>query len=94
MIRPAREKFLATYGEAWKSVLKSNAIVFEEATVASLLELAEDLPIECAVPQMACDAHQQMIGARKVLNILCSLHQPPTPPKPDLNKGLNYQAGI
>ena len=94
MLRPAREKFLATYGEAWKAALKTHSVAFEEATIASLLELAEDLPIECATPQTACDSHQQMIGARKVINILCSLHQPPPQPKPDRNKGLDYNAGV
>jgi hypothetical protein len=94
MLRTPRDRFLSTYGQAWKKLINDHVITIEEATNTSLMELAHDLPIECATPQMACDAHQQMIGARKVLDILCSLHQPPPKPPQDTTKSLNYQAGV
>lgn len=73
--------------------MKDHSIEVEEATVAALMELQQEMPIDCATPQIACDSHQQMTGARKVLGILCSLHQPPTKPQPG-PRGLDYQAGV
>lgn len=92
MLRTPRERFVNSPDfDAFKKVVQ--APCFEEATITALLELERDLPLECPLPQMAADAHQQMVGARKYLEILCSLHQPQTTPKP-ASKGLNYQAGI
>jgi hypothetical protein len=94
MLRTPRDRFLFTYGAAWKKILADHTIEVEEAILTSLMELQSDLPIECSTPQMACDAHQQMIGARKVLDILCSLHQPPPKQPQDTTKSLNYSAGV
>lgn len=61
---------------------------------AALGQLANELPIDCAVPQQACDAHQQMIGARKYMDILSSLHVPETSPKTIQTKSLDYGHGV
>ena len=93
MLRTPREKFLASYGSKWMGAVREHSIEFEEAIITALLELAQEMPRDCATPQIACDSHQQMIGAHKVLDILCSLHQPPSKPPP-IPKGLDYQAGV
>lgn len=94
MLRGPKEKFLADYGTGWKKLVSENPRLFEEAFFATLLELATDLPLDCAIPQQACDAHQQMAGARKALRILSSLHEPTSTTKPATPRGLDYSAGV
>jgi hypothetical protein len=94
MIRSPREKFISIHGDSWKKLVSTNPTMMEDAFNNSLLELGRDMPLDCALPQQACDAHQQMAGARKLLDILSSLHQPQTTPKSSQTKGLNYQAGV
>lgn len=93
MLRTPKELFIASaYAGAWKKVAQDDS--FEHALTSALSQLETEMPLECAVPQQACDAHQQMIGARKFMEILCLLHVPNTPPTSNKPKGLDYQAGI
>jgi len=93
MLRTPKERFVAsTHKNAWEKVIQSE--VFEEAVHASLEQLASELPPECAVPQIACDSYQQMIGARKYMEILCSIHVPQTTPKTVQRQELDFQAGV
>lgn len=93
MLRTPKERFLAsTYSGQWGKITQGD--VFEEALHAALSQLEDDMPLECAVPQQACDAHQQIIGARKFMQILSSLHMPPTTPPTTKQKGLDYSAGV
>lgn len=93
MLRSPKERFLAsTHSGAWGKLASGE--VFEEAVHAAFAQLEHDMPLECPTPQQACDAHQQMIGARKFMDILCSLHVPNTSPKPPTVKGLDYSAGV
>lgn len=90
MLRTPRERF-AAHVDTWRKLVQTEA--FEEATVTALLELNRSLPLQCDFPQMAVDAHQQMVGARKFVEILCSLHEP-SENKSTAPQGLNYQAGV
>lgn len=90
MLRTPRERFSA-HVDTWRKLVQTEA--FEEATVTALLELNRSLPLQCDFPQMAVDAHQQMVGARKFVEILCSLHEP-SENKSTAPRGLNYQAGV
>lgn len=93
MLRSPKERFLtSTHSGAWGKVCNSET--FEEAIHSALSELATHMPLDTQVPQQACDAHQQMAGARKYMEILCSLHRPDTTPKPNQPKGLDYEAGV
>lgn len=92
MVRSPREKFTTSiHCGDWKRLSQSEA--FEEASIAAMLELQADLPKDC-IPQQAADSHQQMVGARKYLEILCAIHEPTKNPKPAAARGLDYQAGV
>lgn len=93
MLRTPKERFLAsTHSGAWGKIVSGE--IYEEALHAALAQLETETPMECPIPQHAADAHQQMIGARKFMEILCSLHVPNTPHKPPTVKGLDYSAGV
>lgn len=92
MLRPARVHFASTpHRIAFEAIATSPA--FEEATLAALLEFQADLPME-ATPNQAADAHNMMVGARRFLTILCTIHQPQTTSKPEKLPELNWQAGV
>jgi hypothetical protein len=93
MLRSPKERFLSsTLSGAWGKVVQMEA--YEEAIHAALGQLCADSPKECPVPQAACDAHQQLIGARKVLDILSTLHVPEKPTTTTQPGTLNYEAGV
>ena len=66
----------------------------QQAFHAAISQLCSEYPLECSVPQLACDAHQQLIGARKVLDILSSIHVPEKPTKSTQPAGLQYEHGV
>lgn len=91
MLRSPKEKFaISAFKKPFEQMVMTQA--FEEATHAALLELAMEMP---DAPSAQCmDPHSQMVGARKVLEILSKLHvkeeanqQPRTP-------RLNEAAGV
>jgi hypothetical protein len=93
MLRSPKERFIATtHAGAWGKL--TNGEMFDDAVHAALAQLATELPMECPVPQHAADAHQQMIGARKYMEILSTLHSPETTPTPKQPRGLDYTAGV
>jgi len=95
MIRPPRTKFLSSpHASNWKKFVKEHPDAIEEAMSCALLELTDNLPLETAMPQQACDAYQQMVGARKLLAILSTIHEPQTTTKIVQPKGLDYNAGV
>jgi len=91
LIDPRTRFAQSTHAAAFKKIVATPD--FEEATLAALLSLQREMPIECN-PQQSLDAHQQMVGARRYLEILCSLHEPVTQPKPAPKKGLDYSSGV
>lgn len=92
MLRSPRDKFTSSvHFDGFKKIVQTEA--FEEATLAALLELEREQPIEC-LPQQSVDAHQQMVGARRYLEILCSLQQPQQETTKAPARGLNYAAGV
>ena len=93
MLRTPKERFLETTKAAAWGKLTSGEL-YEEAVHSALSQLATELPIECPVPQVACDAYQQMIGARKYMEILSSLHVKPEDTKTTQPKSLDYAAGV
>lgn len=95
MLRAPRDIFNASHGETWRKLVNANPNAFEAALEASLLELVNDMPKDTnGMAQFACDAHQQVAGARKLVDIISTLHEPKAQPKPLAPKGLNYPAGI
>lgn len=92
-MRTPKQRFLeSSYSGQWGKIASSET--FEEALHAAFTQLQFEMPIECAQPQQACDAHQQMVGARKLMDILCSLHTPQTTTKTVQSKGLDYSVGV
>lgn len=64
---------------------------FEVACHAALATLVESLPVGVADPSKSWDAYLQIIGARRVLEILSHLHEPDEPSKPTEWPTLNYE---
>jgi hypothetical protein len=64
---------------------------FHVACEYSLLALLQEQP-EATDPSKGWDSHSQMIGARRVLEILKSLHQVEEVQKPVKPPTLNYRA--
>ena len=62
---------------------------FQTACEYALLELAQSQP-EATDPSKGWDAHSQMVGARKVLEILKALHEPVKEQKPLQSQSLKY----
>lgn len=75
--------------KAYPSLLSNEA--FEPACHAALMELVESLPPGAADPSKAWDSYLQIVGARKVLDLLGRLHEPDATPKPEQWPTLNYE---
>jgi len=95
MLHTPREKFsMSAHAQAWKRIVEQGE-TFEEATLAALLEMQSHYPVDYGTqPQIACDAHQQMAGARRFLDILTTIYQPPEKPEQIERKTLDHQAGV
>jgi hypothetical protein len=92
MLRTARSKFVnGPQRAAFEAIVASPA--FEEATLAALLELQSDMPLVTS-PNQAADCHNMMAGARRYLEVLCSIHLPETKPKSSKSQELNWDAGV
>lgn len=63
---------------------------FETACNAAILGLIESLPGSAAEPSKAWDSYLQILGARRVLEILSTLHEPETTPTPQKWPSLKY----
>jgi hypothetical protein len=66
---------------------------FEPACHAALASFVESLPTSTAEPSKSWDAHCQIVGARRVLEILSTLHEPDTTPTPQKWPTLKYDDG-
>jgi hypothetical protein len=92
MLRSPRVKFVTgPHKAAFETIVASQA--FEEATLAALLEYQASLPLDCDLNQ-AVAAHNQMVGARRFLDTLCSIHKPETVHKQAEQTGLDETAGV
>lgn len=93
-MRTPREAFLVSGNVAeFKKVVANTG--FEPACEYALLQLAMELapttiPGMPADPYIAIDANSQLHGARRVLEILQSLHEPIKPPTRTEKQELNY----
>jgi len=92
MLRTPRAYFASTPHRA-KFEAIATAPEFEAATLAALLEFQADLPMD-TTPNQAADAHNMMVGARRFLSILCTIHQPVTNQKPAKLPELDWSAGV
>lgn len=93
MLNTPRQKFSqSSFAPKFKDIVERNE-AFEEATLAALLEFQTTLPLDTTQPQQACDAHQQMAGARKFLDILTTIYQP-VKQTPLMTRGLDHTAGV
>lgn len=75
--------------KAYPSLLSNEA--FEPACHAALMGLVESLPPGATDPSKAWDAYLQIVGARKVLDLLGRLHEDDEVPKPEQWPTLNYE---
>jgi len=66
---------------------------FEPACNAAILGLIESLPATAADPSKSWDCYLQIVGARRVLEILSQLHEPETTPTPQKWPTLKYDDG-
>lgn len=90
MIRPARETF-CTGPHRLTHEQQAKTESFHVACDYALLALLEELP-ESGDPSKAWDCHSQVVGARRVLAILRTLHEMPEEKKLPKPPSLNYQA--
>jgi hypothetical protein len=83
-MRTSRESFLLT-GKApdWKRLVASDA--FEPACLHALMQLASEISDPLNPTGLA-----QIIGARRVLEILGTISEPETMPKPTPRETLHY----
>ena len=89
-MRTAKELFRKTvYFDDYQKLISTAA--FEPACHAALSTLLESFPESTADPSKSWDAHCQMVGARRVLDILNRLHEPDQPFKEVRPPELNYQ---
>lgn len=92
MLPSPKERFAtSTYKDSWSKVVATES--FMEAASASLLELQAELPVD-PTPNQAADAHNKMLGARRFLEILSTIHQVETKTEPRTTKTLNWSAGV
>lgn len=88
-IRHPKDTFLASTSKVpFEAVASSDA--FHIACDYALLVLSEETPLR-PTPNEAADAHQQMVGARRVLNILKTLSEPREKPREPIGPKLNYK---
>lgn len=80
MPRTAREAFLASTAKEPFSKL-AESVAFDTACEYALLTLVEEMPAE-AEPNLAWTQHAKIIGARRAIEILRTLHVPPAAPAP------------
>lgn len=86
-----REAFQkSTYRKTWEEFTMTAA--FESAIHAALLQFATELPDS---PSPSCiDPHSQMVGARKVLQMLSNIHLKEEEAKKRKTDQLNYAVGV
>lgn len=91
MTRSPRETFQKSpYRKPWEEFTMTAA--FDEASRAALLQMAVELPES---PSPSCmDPHSQMVGARKVLALLATIHKPEADAEKPKAPRLNYEAGV
>jgi len=90
-MRTSKELFQSSPAFADFSQILTNR-AFEPACSAALLGLIESLPAHSADPSKAWDAYLQIVGARRVLEILSELHVKDEPSKAVPFPTLNYAA--
>lgn len=69
-----------------------NNPAFETACSVALASFIENLPQSSADPSKAWDSYLQIVGARRVLEVLGTLHEADQEAKPTKFPTLNYDA--
>jgi len=89
MIKSPKEKFQSSQIRTgqWEQIVHNH--IFDEACDSALLHMQEGL-----FSNDNFIAHQQMVGALKIIRILKTLHETTQEPKKQTIQGLNYQAGV
>jgi len=89
VIKSPKEKFQSSQIRTgqWEQIVSNH--VFDEACDHALLHMQEGL-----FSNDNFIAHQQMVGALRIIKILKTLHETTQEPKKTEQKGLNYQAGV
>lgn len=90
-MRTPKELFHASsHFQGFQKLLESPA--FEPACQAALAVLVHQFPAHTGTMNESWDAHCQIVGARRVLEILSTLHEPDVPLKQTEWPSLNYNA--
>lgn len=93
MVRTPRDAFVAgAHCAEFKAIYQSEA--FEAATSAALLEMTAETCQQGLTPNQAADAGNQMAGAKRYLEILCTIWQPTEKVKQQKPPNLDYRAGV
>ena len=93
-MRSPRESFLLSGKAAeFKKIVSTEA--FEVACDYALMELQSHMPANTTPglptdPYVGLDANAQMFGAKRVIEILKSLHEPVKQPQPTPKQTLHY----
>jgi hypothetical protein len=93
-VRTPKESFLISSSAAeFKKMLASTA--FEVACDYALMELQHQMPPNCTPslptdPYIGIDANAQMWGAKRVIEILQNLTEPPKKPETPRRESLHY----
>lgn len=92
MTRTPKDLFQATpHFVLWKDFVNRQPAAFETGLQAALSEMLNEVPAAATI-NAAWDGYCQLVGARRLMEILSRLHEPApkaTPLKPD---ELNYNA--
>lgn len=93
MLRTPRDKFVASaHCAEFKAIFQKEA--FEEASLAALLEMTAEVCVQGLTPNQAADAANQIAGAKRYLEILCTIWQPTEKVKQQKVSNLDYKAGV
>lgn len=92
MLRSPKSKFIGSaHKDEFAQIITKAA--FEEALLTAMLEMQCEQPAHCS-PNDAADAHNQLAGARRFVEIFTTIHQPETQSKQPTPKELKWGAGV
>lgn len=93
MLRSPREIFVtSSHKSAFKTLVQTDA--FEAASQAALSLLVQEVAVPGVSPNQAADGYNQITGAKRYLELLCSIHEPEPQPKETPHHGLDDRAGV
>lgn len=93
MVRSPRDKFVASaHCAEFKAIFQKES--FEEASLAALLEMTAEVCVQGLTPNQAADAANQIAGAKRYLEMLCTIWQPTQTVRKQTVPHLDSEAGV